>query len=63
MTPENPSSQGQPFDAPDSAGTKPGGRRIPGAQLASLWQSEVPKVVQRHEAERLQVRKALGLIS
>ncbi len=39
------------------------GRRIAGDQLASLWLSEVPKVVQRHEAERLQVRKALGLIS
>lgn len=38
-------------------------RRIPGAKLTSLWLSEVPKVVQRHEAERLQLRKALGLIS
>ncbi|MEI2698190.1 MAG: hypothetical protein V9E94_07535 [Microthrixaceae bacterium] len=63
MTPENPSSQGQPLDAPDAAGDRPEGRRIPGDRLASLWLSEVPKVVQRHEAERLQVRKALGLIS
>jgi hypothetical protein len=33
-------------------------RRIAGSRLASLWLSEVPKVVQRHE-----VRRALGLIS
>lgn len=38
-------------------------RRIPCDHLASLWLTEVPKVVQRHEAERLEVRKALGLIS
>ena len=38
-------------------------RRIPGPQLTRLWLSEVPKVVQRHEDERLQVRRALGLIS
>lgn len=38
-------------------------RRIPCDQFAKLWNAEVPKVVERHEAERLQVRRSLGLIS
>lgn len=63
MTQENPSDQGRLFPAPGPAGIGPEERRIPSAQLARLWLSEVPKVVQRHESERLQVRRALGLIS
>lgn len=63
MTPENPSRQGQSLDVPDRDGDRPEVRRIPSDRLASLWLSEVPKVVQRHEAERLQVRRSLGLIS
>ncbi len=37
------------------------GRTLPPGRLAGLWHSEVPKVILRHEEERLQVRKALGL--
>ncbi len=61
MTQENPPIAGSKTSCP---GANPGeDRRIAGAQLVRLWLSEVPKVVQRHEAERLEVRKALGLIS
>jgi hypothetical protein len=61
MTPKHPPQAGsESFSSEMDLGED---RRIAGAQLAKLWLSEVPKVVQRHEAERLQVRKALGLIS
>mgnify|MGYP000916089372 CR=1 FL=1 len=61
MTPNNPSGQGLPRCASE-AEPDAQGRRTPLGRLASLWLSEVPKVVQRHEAERLQVRRSLGLI-
>ena len=32
-------------------------------EFARLWLQEVPKVVARHQEERLQVRQALGLTS
>lgn len=37
------------------------GHRISGREFADLWVSEVPKVVERHRQEVLDVRKALGL--
>jgi hypothetical protein len=63
MTQELPPHPGADFDASDGDPGGPAMRRIPRAQLTSLWLSEVPKVVQRHEAERLQLRRDLGLIS
>lgn len=35
--------------------------RISPASFQALWQSRVPQVVARHEAERRRVREALGL--
>lgn len=63
MTPERPPLPGFVVDAAERDREGSAVRRIPCAHLASLWLSEVPKVVQRHEAERLEVRRALGLIS
>jgi hypothetical protein len=34
---------------------------VSSGDFAKLWHSEVPKVIQMHQEERLQVRKALGL--
>ena len=62
MTQEHVPAPGTaPAQQEPEAGT-PSSRRIAHGQLAQLWRTEVPKVVQRHEAELLQVRRALGLI-
>jgi hypothetical protein len=63
MTPQRPPFSGAVSNTHERDPDGSALRRIPDGQLANLWLSEVPKVVQRHEAERLQVRKALGLIS
>lgn len=34
---------------------------IPPAEFARLWLQEVPKIVARHQEERQQVRRNLGL--
>lgn len=34
---------------------------VSSGDFARLWHSEVPKVIQMHQEERLQLRKALGL--
>lgn len=57
MTPTPAPPQGPAAPAPE-----PGRPALAGGGLVRLWQTEVPKVVQRHEAERLQVRQALGLV-
>jgi hypothetical protein len=47
-----------------TAPSTPGGeerRTVSSGDFAMLWHSEVPKVVQMHQEERLQVRRALGL--
>ena len=31
------------------------------ADVSTLWQREVPKVIQAHEEDRLEVRRSLGL--
>lgn len=63
MTQARPPAPGTSSDASAGAPGASPGRRIAGEVLAQLWRTEVPKVVERHEAERLQVRRALGLIS
>jgi hypothetical protein len=32
------------------------------ADFSELWQNEVPKVIQAHEEDRLEVRRNLGLV-
>ncbi len=36
-------------------------RTVSSGDFAKLWLSEVPKVIQLHQEERLQLRRALGL--
>ena len=51
--------------SPDSTErSNPGGgekRTVSSGDFARLWLSEVPKVIQAHQEERLQLRRALGL--
>jgi hypothetical protein len=32
------------------------------ADVSKLWQNEVPKLIQAHEEDRLEVRRSLGLV-
>ena len=62
MTLEDSPRPGYVSNPSEAAPGGPALRRIPGGDFARLWQAEVPKIVERHEAERLQVRRILGLI-
>ena len=52
------------FSLDSTAPSSPGDAERPtvsSGDFAKLWLSEVPKVLQIHQEERLQLRKALGL--
>jgi len=62
MTPE-PGTRGMCSQDSTEAST-PGAALKPTisfADVSSLWRTEVPKVVQAHEEDRLEARRVLGL--
>ena len=56
----NPLTPGTPIQERRAEDAVPG---LSPSEFARLWLQEVPKVVARHQEERLQVRQALGLTS
>ena len=62
MTPEpgtrEMSSPGSTERSTPGAEAKP---TISFADVSRLWRSEVPKLIQAHEEDRLEVRRSLGL--
>lgn len=50
-----------PTPVPDRRAEEPA-QALPPAEFARLWLLEVPKVVARHQEERLRVRRELGFI-
>ena len=53
LTPATCNEEGWARDVPEALNPQ---------DFARLWQREVPKVVARHQEERLRVRKGLGLV-
>ncbi len=65
MTPE-PGTRGMySQDSTEASTPSPRGAEakptISFAELSKLWRNEVPKLIQAHEADRLEVRRSLGL--
>ena len=62
MTPE-PGTRGT-YSQDSTEPSTPGAEAKPTisfADLSKLWRNEVPKLIQAHEADRMEVRRSLGL--
>ena len=60
----NPGTRGM-FSPASTEPSIPGGSSKPSissADVSRLWHSEVPKVLQAHQEQRMEVRRDLGLV-